>query len=193
MLQYLLEFDKELFLLLNGFHNDRLDPLMYYASLTKVWIPVYLIIAFFVIKKYRNDSWAPLLGIFLTIVIADQTASTILKPLFQRLRPSHEPSLEQLVHTVYGYRGGKFGFASSHAANVFGAGFFIWWALKPKWYFIVMWFAWAGFVSYTRIYLGVHYPLDIFTGVVVGLVAAALSNFLYQWFRRNEQRLMRRV
>jgi undecaprenyl-diphosphatase len=193
MLQPLLEFDKELFLLLNGLHNEALDPVMYYTSLTKFWVPAYLVISFFLIRKYRNDSWAPLLGIFLTIAIADQTASTMMKPLFQRLRPSHEPSLQQLVHTVYGYRGAKFGFASSHAANVFGVGFFIWWALKPKGYWMALWFAWATFVSYTRIYLGVHYPLDIIAGILIGAGAAAFSNVLYQWFRKNEDRLLRRT
>jgi undecaprenyl-diphosphatase len=180
MLDQLLALDRELFIFLNSLHKESLDPVMYYASQTKVWIPLYLLIGFFIIKHYRNDSWAPLLGLLVTIVIADQVASTLMKPFFERLRPTHEPSLQAVVHTVYNYRGGKYGFASSHAANVFGAGFFIWLVFKPRPLWIVLWFCWAAAVSYTRIYLGVHYPLDILTGAVVGLLAAFAGRFTWQ-------------
>jgi undecaprenyl-diphosphatase len=91
-----------------------------------------------------------------------------MKPFFLRLRPSRDPALEGLVHIVNGYKGGKFGFASSHAANTFAVAVFVWHLLKVHFRYVGVLFFWAAFVAYSRIYLGVHYPGDVIVGVVIG-------------------------
>jgi undecaprenyl-diphosphatase len=112
-----------------------------------------------------------------------------MKPYFGRLRPSQEPSLQEWIHLVEGYRGGKFGFASSHAANTFGSAtfFFLWFRNIKRW---VIWlFVWAAFMTYTRVYLGVHYPGDVLVGALVGIVcgwtAFKFSEWLMSWDERR--------
>lgn len=167
----LLELDRRLLLFFNGFHHPALDSFMYYASQTMAWLPLYILLIVFIFRKYKSDGWYVLIGAAITVLLADQITSSIMKPFFARLRPSQEPSLIGLVHLVNGYKGGLFGFASSHAANTFGTALFVWLMLKPFYKKIVWLFLWAALMSYTRIYLGVHYPGDILVGAIVGLLS----------------------
>jgi undecaprenyl-diphosphatase len=173
--------DKKLLLYLNNFHTPWLDSVMYYVTQTYFWIPLYLLLLFIVLKDYKADSWIPLLGILVTIILADQITTSIMKPYFQRLRPSREPTLEGLVHLVRDYKGGLYGFASSHAANTFGTAIYFWLLLKKKSKWIVLLFVWAVVMTYTRIYLGVHYPGDILVGALVGVLSALAGFKLYTW------------
>lgn len=100
-----------------------------------------------------------------------------MKPFFARPRPSHEPGLAGLLHLVNGYKGGAYGFASSHAANTFGVAMFIYLLFRSRYAWISAIFVWAAVMSYTRIYLGVHYPGDIFAGALVGS-ACGVAAFL---------------
>ena len=165
----LLELDREIFIFLNSIHSPFFDQLMYLLTETYVWIPLYLALIIVLIRKYKKNSIWILLGAILTIILADQITTSIMKPFFARLRPSHEPGLQQLIHLVNGYKGGLYGFASSHAANTFGIATFVWLALKPfmRWSGLI--FIWAVVMTYTRIYLGVHYPGDILVGGLIGM------------------------
>src|SRR5688572_2169673 len=100
MMEKLIEWDKELLLYLNSFHAPWLDPVMLFVTQTSVWVPLYLFLLFLIIKDYRNNSWTVLLGVLITILLADQITSSLMKPYFQRLRPSREPELEGLIHLV---------------------------------------------------------------------------------------------
>lgn len=183
-MEYLLELDKEFFLYLNGFYTAWLDPIMVIVSEKITWIPLYLFLLYLVVKNYSNDGWLVLIGIVLAITLADQICSSVMKPYFVRLRPSHDPALENMVHLVNGYKGSKFGFASSHAANTFGIAtfFFLLFDKKRKW--IILLFFWAIVVAYSRIYLGVHYPGDILAGWLVGVLAALAGFKLFQWLKK---------
>ncbi len=187
-MQTLIDLDKKLLLFLNGINNPYLDPIMFYATKTFIWLPLYLFLIFLIFKNYKQNGWFILLGAAVTILLADQITYSIMKPFFARLRPSHEPSLEGLVHIVNGYKGGLYGFASSHAANTFGAALLVWQALK-KFYSVGWVFLWAAFITYTRIYLGVHYPGDIIVGAVIGLgcgwVGFSLSEWLINRFSKS--------
>lgn len=110
----------------------------------------------------------------LTILLADQVSSGLMKPYFERLRPCHNPELEGLLY-VYGRCGGLYGFVSSHAANTFGVATFLTLILRKKQKGIKWLFLYAVIVSYSRIYLGVHYPLDVLFGALVGVLSAYLS------------------
>ena len=171
-MEQLLEWDKAFFLYLNGHHTAWLDPVMMLFSHRLVWGPLYLTLLALIIKRHGRESWIPVVGIVVTILLADQVCSGLLKPIVARLRPSHEPSLDGLVHIVNGYRGGQYGFASSHAANTFGLAMFFILQYRQVWKWIWVLLPWAAVVSYTRIYLGVHYPGDVIAGALIGILAA---------------------
>jgi undecaprenyl-diphosphatase len=134
----------------------------------------------YIIYRYRKTCWLPLLGIALVILLSDQVASGLIKPLAERLRPSHEPTLSGMVHIVNDYTGGKYGFVSSHASNMFGLAFFMLFLVRRKWFSITI-IIWASLISYSRIYLGVHYPGDVIGGAIVGSMSAVLAYWLVSW------------
>lgn len=175
----LLELDRKIFLELNSsFRDPWLDQLMMFLTTTTAWIPLYLFLIYLLIRHYRKQTWLILLAIGLTILLADQVTSSVMKPFFERLRPSHEPTIAERVYIVNQYRGGKFGFASSHAANTFGIATLMWLALKVYRPWIAILFLWPLLVGYTRIYLGVHYPGDIVVGFFIGFLSAVAAFFL---------------
>ncbi len=142
------------------------------------WIPLFLFIIYKLIKNFRWETLWILLGAAIVIILSDQLVSGFMKPFFERLRPSHAHDLQALVHTVNGYQGGLYGFASSHAANSFGIAVFLWQVTRDKIHWIWVMFVWAILFSYTRIYLGVHYPGDIITGGLLGAGFGYLTAFL---------------
>lgn len=179
MLEYILKLDRELLLYLNSFHTPWLDPIMLLITKTFFWLPLYLFLLYLVFRNFKKESWIVLIGVAITILLADQITSSIMKPFFERLRPSREPSLVGLVHLVNGYNGGKYGFASSHAANTFATALFFFLLFRDRYRWVWILFVWAVVMTYTRIYLGVHYPGDIIVGMLVGL-GAAWTGFMVQ-------------
>jgi len=180
-MQTLIDLDKKLLLFLNGVNNPFLDPIMYYSTNTFFWLPLYLFLIFLIFKNYKSEAWFILLGAAITILLTDQITSSLMKPFFARFRPSHEPSLQGLVHFVNGYKGGMYGFASSHAANTFGTAIFVWLVLHPIYKRVGWIFVWATFMTYTRIYLGVHYPGDILVGAIIGIACGWVGYRLSRW------------
>ncbi len=174
MLDFLLDFDRYLLLKINGWHTPWLDNLMFLLTDGKSWIPLFLLLIGWMVYKLKWQTVLILLYVGLVIFLADRISAGLLKPWIGRLRPSHEPGLEGLLHIVNGYRGGLYGFVSSHAANAFGIATFLWLVLRQHISWVWVMFLWALLFSYTRIYLGVHYPFDILFGGVLGAVLALL-------------------
>lgn len=185
MLDKLLELDRELLLYLNSFHTPWLDPVMFWITKTLFWLPLYLFLLYLIIRNFKKDSWIAIVGIALAILWADQITAGLMKPFFERLRPSREPSLQGLVHLVDGYKGGLYGFASSHAANTAATALFFWLLFRDRYRWIWILFVWAVVMTYTRIYLGVHYPGDILVGMIVGIIGAILGYKSQQIIQRK--------
>lgn len=185
MIEFLSEIDKSLFLWLNSDQFPWLDGPMWYFSKTWFWFPVDVILLYSLFRKYDwRSAVFIVLGFALVVTIADQTASGFLKEFVQRLRPSREVDLDGLIHLVKDengnpYIGGKFGFVSSHAANYMGIYLLYCLVMKPlkKWVLFAL-LAWVLLISYSRIYLGVHYPGDIVGGWIVGVIAAFIVYFI---------------
>ncbi len=169
MLDQLIRIDQSLFLYLNGLHCSWLDPLMVFITGNFSWIPLYLSIIFFLFWK-RDWRWGllALLAIIATFALTDQLGVHLFKNTIQRLRPCYEPALEGLVRSLEGC-GGRYGFVSNHATNTFGLAMMTSLLFQKKWY---SWgiFSWAAIVSYSRIYVGKHYPLDIICGALFGML-----------------------
>ena len=174
MIETINYWDEKAFLWLNSFHLEALDPVVLQLTQTITWIPLYVLLLYLIYRiDPKNTLWI-LGGVMLTILLADQVSSGLMKPYFERLRPCHDPRWEGMMH-VYGRCGGLYGFVSSHAANTFGLATFLTLKLGKKQKAIAWLFLYALVVSYTRIYLGVHYPLDLFFGALVGVLAAFFS------------------
>jgi undecaprenyl-diphosphatase len=173
------ELDTQAFLWLNSLHTDSFDPIMAWITAKNSWIPMYVLIIGSIIWRYKRSSIGILLMIIFSVIISDQVCSSMLKPLIHRLRPCHEPTIQNLVHLV-GNCGGQFGFCSSHAANSFALAMCLFLLVGKKYKFTKLFFLWAIIVSYSRIYVGVHYPLDVLTGAGIGVLASLFCFKIYQ-------------
>lgn len=164
------QLDTALFLYLNGKHNAFFDPIMYWASDKLFWVPFYALIVFLLVREYKKQSLYVLLSIGILVALCDQIASHLIKNAVKRLRPSHEPALNHLIHLSDAGPGGQYGFVSSHSANAFGLATFLI-LLLPKKYNPLKWVLvfWACLVAYSRIYNGVHYPSDVIVAALLGI------------------------
>lgn len=168
MIEFIKSIDLLILDLINGTGRPFLDPIMIFLSGKFVWIPLYLYLIFLLYEQYGKRFWIPLLFILISLTLSDQFTSSFMKPFFQRLRPCLDQSLAIVVEVVKGC-GGKYGFASSHAANTMGLAVFYLMLLKEKKKILAYAiFTWALMVGYSRAYLGVHYPGDVMVGFLVG-------------------------
>jgi len=165
-------------LAIQKWHAPLPDLIMTLISGTWIWVPLY---AYLLFNYYKWLNWKVLwflLFIAALVTLTDQFTSGFMKPYFLRLRPCHEPALMPLLHLPDGC-GGSYGFASSHAANTFGLASFSWFLFGKKHKFIGLLWLWAFIVSFSRVYLGKHYPLDVMVGATVGIFLGYFVQVLF--------------
>ena len=162
--------DSDLFKLINQAHEPWLDQPMVIISGKLTWVPLYAFLIYSLYKEYRSQVWKTILYLLSTVIFADQVSSSILKPLFKRLRPCHVEVFQSWIHLPDGC-GGLYGFCSSHAANAFAIAFGFYFLSKNKPIGLLLLF-WAILIAYSRIYVGAHFPLDVMIGAFIGGIGA---------------------
>ncbi|MGM9804289.1 MAG: phosphatase PAP2 family protein [Muribaculaceae bacterium] len=169
MIETLQAIDEAIFACLNGAHCPLADNFLWLMTGKWAYILMGAALLYVIIRKKSAWGLMMVLAIAVTVLLSDQISSSLIKPLVCRLRPSHNPNL--CAYVLNGYRGGMYGFVSSHAANSFGVAMLVWLFMRGR--AVALWlFGWAALVSYSRIYLGVHYFGDIFCGAVLGMAIA---------------------
>ena len=184
-IQQLIGFDQELLLKINGSDSLFWDGFMWMATNKLTWIPMAIALLYVIFKNNKIKEAFLLIGlIILVITLADQISSGFCKPYFARFRPTQDPELMYQIDVVNGNRGGMYGFTSSHAANTFGVALFLSLVMR-SWSLSIILFIWAALNAYSRMYLGVHYPGDIFFGTLTGLGSGILMYLLYNYLQKK--------
>lgn len=170
MIDQILQWDTELFLSLNTWGISALDPFFLAISKVTIWIPLYAFFIFFIFKKFdTKNALIIVAGAIVVTILTDQLSVHLFKNVFERLRPCWNEAIEGQMRLVKDGCGGKFGFVSSHATNTFGFALYMGMVFKDRVNWVLPTLTiWALFISYSRVYLGVHYPLDVICGGILG-------------------------
>jgi undecaprenyl-diphosphatase len=179
MLDWLQTIDEKILFLINGQHSLFFDNFMWWVSGKYSWWPFYLLILVFLAVKQKWKAWLALVFLILVITISDQSSVHFFKNVFMRLRPTHNPEIKDLIVLVNDYRGGMYGFISSHASNTFAVAVFLRVMFKEYRLSLIL-LAWAVLVSYSRVYLRVHYPFDVIAGAAWGSLIGWGMYLLYK-------------
>jgi undecaprenyl-diphosphatase len=182
MIDYLVQFDRHLFYLINhDLANVFFDWLMPVLRNARSWIPLYIAIIIFCIWKYK---WQGLLIIVLMAAsagIADFTSANIIKKEVRRLRPCSDPDIAKTVILRVNGCGTGFSFPSTHATDHFAMAGFIAFVFYKKWRWIWLWaMLWAASICFAQVYVGVHFPIDVFVGALYGILVGWLLSLLFK-------------
>jgi len=184
MIDTLNQYDHELMLWMNYDGGWWQDPFWYFVTNIPTWIPLYVVIVVVLMREaYRHKKWAQalLVVVFTALIItaADRFTSGLIKPWAARLRPSHQEGVMEYLHYLGDYRGGQFGFCSSHAANSFALCTWVSLLFRQRHLTCAM-VLFALLNCYSRIYAGVHYPGDILVGSIIGILCGWLGHVGYK-------------
>ena len=186
-MEEIIQFDKQLVLMVNGSDSVFLDYVVLTLTNAKTWIPLYLGL-FYVVVMTHKPNWRDILLILaaagLCVLLAGTIDDTIVKPLVARWRPTHDPQIGALVDVVNDYRGGNYGFFSAHASNTMSIATFFCWLARSRRLSIAL-VIWSLVNCWTRMYLGVHFPGDILVGLIWGITVGTGVYFLYRRLTRD--------
>ena len=175
-------FDQTLFVYINRVATHPiLDTLMPFFRESTFWIPLYLFLIVFVFVNFGKNGWVWLLFAFITVLLTDQFSSSIVKNWVMRPRPCNDPVFSSQVRLLLDHCSGGYSFTSSHATNHFGVATFLCITLGRffgSWKYLL--FIWAALICYAQVYVGVHYPLDVVFGALLGFLIGQFVCWAYQ-------------
>jgi membrane-associated phospholipid phosphatase len=160
-------------------HNSFMDTIFVFARNQWTWAPLYLFLLVFMTKNFGRRGWLWCLGFLITFAIADFTSASLIKPFFDRIRPCNDPRFIDIVHLLVPCGSGK-SFPSTHATNHFALGLFAALTLGKR--HKIVWplaLFWAILVAYAQVYVGVHFPLDVICGALLGSVIGIITGKLF--------------
>ena len=182
LIETIKQLDTSLFFIINQHHNPFFDKLMYWCSDKYFWIPLYAFFLFLIFKNNTSKkSFLIVLFMIVLVVLTDQISVELFKENFKRYRPCHNLNIKDLIHLVGDGCGGLYGFVSSHATNTAGIATFLFLVFRkkfPKYSWLV--FIWAALNSYSRVYVGVHYPADVLVGSLLGMAIGFFTFYLFK-------------
>lgn len=182
------QLDHQLFLYLNNLGNEQWDWLWITISDKWMAIPLYAILLFLVFKKFGWKSTLLIMVCATLLITATDQLANVFKHGFERARPCRQEGIMEFARFV-AERCGRFGFFSAHAANSTGVAVFLGMLFKKHYpQLVIFLLIWAVVVSYSRVYLGVHYPGDIILGMIVG---AGFGFVFYKIWRMADARLVK--
>jgi len=165
--------------------NGSLDSVLYFWRNKYLWIPLYIFLLTYIYYNFRKEAYWIVFFLLTTFALCDFISSSVIKPMVERARPCHDQNIElqpRLLVTC----GSGYSFTSSHAANHFGIAFFIIFIVSRKNKVVSsLLFIWAFLVAYAQVYVGVHFPLDVLCGALLGLGIALLTAELYKLSKRK--------
>jgi undecaprenyl-diphosphatase len=176
MMDYIKDIDQQLFIFINnGMSNVFFDLICPFMRKQSNWYLLYIVVAYFIYEQYREKSIWILLSAALLILISDQISANLIKNTVQRVRPCNDPIFKSQVRLLVGC-GGGYSYLSAHAANHFAIALFVWGVFGKmyNWFLPVAVF-WAAFISFSQVYVGVHYPLDVLSGAILGATLGILG------------------
>jgi membrane-associated phospholipid phosphatase len=182
MPDFLLQFDRHLFHFINhDLANPFFDAVMPWLRNAKNWIPLYILLIVFFIWRYKKTGLLIIVVMSLTAGFADFTSASIAKKLIKRDRPCNDPIVSKTDILRIAACGTGYSFPSTHATDHFAAAFFLIMLFYKKWRWIWLWgILWAGLISFAQVYVGVHFPIDVFCGALYGILIGWLFSLLFK-------------
>ncbi len=176
-MQSLLKWDLALFRLINyKWHNDLFDTVMPFFRNAPFWNPLYFFLLVFALVNFKKTAWWWIAFAAITAIATNYISSDIVKNTILRMRPCNDPAIASWVRVLVEYRPQSSSFTSSHAANHFGLAMFFFLTLKKQFnQWPALFFLWAALICYAQVYVGVHYPIDIAGGALIGILIGYLS------------------
>ena len=177
----LLQFDHWLFTKINQtWINPLFDLILPFIRQQEFWYFFYLFLLVFAVYNFgiRGCWWA--VSLIMTVVVSDLLSSSLIKTTIFRIRPCRDPELADQVRILVNYCPQSSSFTSSHACNHFAAAWFIFLTLNQTGSWRWLLFVWAFIISYAQVYVGVHFPLDIFGGAVIGSLMGYMMSILFR-------------
>ncbi len=178
MLDKVLSFDENLFIFLNGLGSDKYDGLWLIITKQTSWIPLFIILLYLIFKKLGTKQTLYLLIFVAVLLVFTDQITNLFKNGFQRLRPCNNPEINSIIRVVQSRK--SFSFFSGHAANTMSVATFLYLIFKKNFNYFWLLFLWPLIFAYSRIYLGLHYPIDIIFGYMFGALMGFLMFNLYQ-------------